>query len=335
MNRTRRFYQDHMATSVSDMGLQGQGHPVAFVFPDKTEVPLPTRSERRISGGERPTFTSLESPRRMESTDGSQTPRRYGSFRVSPNCAESSSTSYSRSTGRTSGGYGGGHHRRTPSNSSTSGYYRTTPSEVATSEDYSSWGPPASSDYTSPSSATITPVRRISRQNSYNAPTSTTTDLERPQTLELPLTPRTPLRSSLRKNSSYTATNRYPVVGGSSGGTPTNPTPPDSLSEDTFNERSSGTDRILGTSRSDSGFVSTSNRVRFSPSPFEKTGAYVTDWSPTHEQHRTPSSTTSSSAKSPFPVQRHNRNSNSSTSGGHHYITERDLQRDFDLHLQN
>ena len=128
------------------------------------------------------------------------------------------------------------------------------------------------------------------------------------------------------------------------GGTPTNPTPPDSLYDDT----SGGGGVVpppLGTSRSDSGFVSTSNRVRFSPSPFEKTGAYVTDWSPTHEppgsQALRPTTTTTSSApasggtsnpsKSPFPSQRHNR----TPSSAHHFVTESDLQRDFNLYQQN
>lgn len=178
---------------------------------------------------------------------------------------------------------------------------------------------------------TAAPSRRLSRQGSYTSPASL--DLERPQTLELPLTPRTNIRSSLRKNSTYsTGGGRY---GGSSGGTPTNPTPPDSLSEEV---PPGGGVPSMGASRSDSGFVSTSNRVRFSPSPFEK-GAYVTDWSPTHDQpvappppatgsatHRAPNSAT----KSPFPMQRHNRNPSST----HHYITESDLQRDFNLYPQ-
>ena len=124
------------------------------------------------------------------------------------------------------------------------------------------------------------------------------------------------------------------------GGTPTNPTPPDSLYDDT----SGGgvAPPPLGTSRSDSGFVSTSNRVRFSPSPFDKTGAYVTDWSPTHESpaappppHRAPPTggggANNTSTKSPFPMQRHNR----TPSSAHHYITESDLQRDFNLYQQN
>ena len=158
--------------------------------------------------------------------------------------------------------------------------------------------------------------RKFSRQSSYTSPTSL--DLERPQTLELPMTPRTPLRSSLRKNSA----SAYRYVGGSSaGGTPTNPTPPDSLSEEV-----PVASNPIGASRSDSGFVSTSNRVRFSPSPFEKNSSvYVTDWSPTHEATPSSGSGTRTTPKSPFPMQRQNRHSN------HHYITESDLQRDFNL----
>ena len=150
-------------------------------------------------------------------------------------------------------------------------------------------------------------------------------DLERPQTLELPLTPRTPLRSSLRKNSaSY---NRYAMGGGSSGGTPTNPTPPDSLSEEVSASGMTGGMPTMGASRSDSGFVSTSNRVRFSPSPYEKGGGvYVTDWSPTHEPPR-------ATPKSPFPMQRSGGRS-TTPSSTHHYITESDLQRDFNLYPQ-
>ena len=109
--------------------------------------------------------------------------------------------------------------------------------------------------------------------------------------------------------------------GGSSGGTPTNPTPPDSLSEEVSGQTGVPT---MGASRSDSGFVSTSNRVRFSPSPYEKGGGvYVTDWSPTHEPPR-------ATPKSPFPMQRRS----TTPSSTHHYITESDLQRDFNLYPQ-
>ena len=156
-------------------------------------------------------------------------------------------------------------------------------------------------------------VRRISRQSSY---TGMPVEMERPQTLELPLTPRTPMRSSLKNMAAYGSHPGGATTRGSSGGTPTNPTPPDSLSEEVF---------VGGTSssRSDSGFVSTTNRVRFSPSPFEKSGNIVmtTDWSPTHDP--------SLSAPSQGPLQR------SRMSGRgmlhHHYVTESDLQRDFNL----
>ena len=165
--------------------------------------------------------------------------------------------------------------------------------------------------------------RKLSRQNSYTGsagqpqqppPPTSQPEMERPQTLELPLTPRTPARSSLKKTSSYsspyhhqqqqqyqyhhgyhhqppppgtrtsTATN---WSGSSGGGTPTNAptTPPESLSDP------GGGDNVLGPApKTDSGFVS--SRVRFSPSPFDviKSGggeaaatAYVTDWSPTHD----------------------------------------------------
>ena len=252
------------------------------------------------------------------------------------------------------------HHRRTPSNSSTSAFPPGSVHNPGYEEHNLGYVVPGGgvvvphSDY---HHVAATPTRKYSRQNSsYTSPVSLV-DLERPQTLEIPLTPRTPLRSSLRKNSSYS--NRYAMGGGgSSGGTPTNPTPPDSLYDDT----SGGGGVVpppLGTTRSDSGFVSTttSNRVRFSPSPFDKTGAYVTDWSPTHElspghqppqplgstAHRAahgpnpaggpaaPGSTTITSTKSPFPMQRHNR----AQSSNHHYITERDLQRDFNLYQKN
>ena len=134
--------------------------------------------------------------------------------------------------------------------------------------------------------SSVTPSKkRLSRQNSYG---SATVDLlERPQTLELPVTPRTPVRSGLKKHSSGSTSAAYgqhhpshqwsPVGSSSGGGTPTNPknpavTPPDSLSS---------VEEHL-TAKPDSGFVSTS-RVRFSPSPLEKPViAYATDWSPTH-----------------------------------------------------
>ena len=61
-----------------------------------------------------------------------------------------------------------------------------------------------------------TPSRKYSRQGSYTTSPASLADLERPQTLEIPLTPRTPLRSSLRKNSGYS--NRYTMGGGGSSG---------------------------------------------------------------------------------------------------------------------
>lgn len=172
-------------------------------------------------------------------------------------------------------------------------------------------------------------------------PTQPQQEVERPQTLELALTPRTPIRSSLKKNTSYPLYQQqmqsqpqqyhhilsmsvgdnlrwsqggtgcfiennhsrsmekskrcqkrklnevflFLIQGGtSSGGTPTNPTPPDSISDEAL--LGSGGGPI----RSDSGFVSTTNRVRFSPSPFELAPMglgsgqvlMATDWSPTH-----------------------------------------------------
>ena len=189
-------------------------------------------------------------------------------------------------------------------------------------------------------------------------------EVERPQTLEIPLTPRTPMRSSLKKNSSYplyqqqisinssggsagSGSNQPPSRwshqgGTSSGGTPTNPTPPDSISEDVF---VSGVAGGSGNIRSDSGFASSTSggggsRVRFSPSPFESTtstiitssigGGHVlmTDWSPTHVEPlplRTPNKTLASHSQPPISMQRGKGRSN-------HYISESDLQRDFNLY---
>ena len=192
-----------------------------------------------------------------------------------------------------------------------------------------------------------------------------TVEVERPQTLEIPLTPRTPMRSSLKKNSSYpmyqqqlsmnssggsaSSVNNQPTTrwshqgGTSSGGTPTNPTPPDSISEEVFLTSGGGV-------RSDSGFVSSTsggggNRVRFSPSPFESAtstiitsgagGGHVlmTDWSPTHAE---PLPLRSSSATTATPPTSLSQPSLSSHRGGkgrsNHYISESDLQRDFNLY---
>ena len=302
MNRTRMFYQDQL-----DSNVDVSGGASTFIFPDNPnpsgppsnstggQGSNPVRGERRISGGNQSSNPGYTN---------TESPRRLDQ-------------SYGR-------------HRRTSSNSSNSTFTPAPPVEYAVNqEDLIQWGPgsiSAGPEYS----------RKYSRQSSYNSPTSL--DLERPQTLELPMTPRTPLRSSLRKNSNYSNHRYANMGGGSSGGTPTNPTPPDSLSEEVG---PGGPGNPIGASRSDSGFVSTSNRVRFSPSPFEKgggnsSGVYVTDWSPTHEPpppvppapHRTP--------KSPFPMQRHKRTSDSSMQpSSHHYITESDLQRDFNLYPQS
>jgi hypothetical protein len=62
MNRTRLFYQDHMVSEAPEVTVGA-----SFTFPDATN---PSRGERRISGGERPSF---DSQRRLEN-EGS---RRY------------------------------------------------------------------------------------------------------------------------------------------------------------------------------------------------------------------------------------------------------------------
>ena len=121
--------------------------------------------------------------------------------------------------------------------------------------------------------------RRLSRQGSYGS------EMERPQTLELgggggQLTPRTPLRSSLKKYnySSYQQPKaaHWTPGWGSGGGTPTNET----------NSSSDEVGTIPGLcyppSKSDSGFVSSgrlaSVAARFSP---VRGADKVTDWSPT------------------------------------------------------
>merc|ERR1740128_1487073 len=165
------------------------------------------------------------------------------------------------------GGRGAPHgHRRTPSGSS-GVYYEHS---GGSSGEYSDHRPPPPAP------------RRMSRQT-YGA------EVERPQTLELPLTARHPLRSSLKK-SNY---NFVPAAstnlgrsspwrsgsagggGGSGGGTPTHDRPtPDSSSEEGVG---------FPLSKADSGFVNTGSRlVRFSPSPYSqgKDNKY-TDWSPT------------------------------------------------------
>ena len=102
---------------------------------------------------------------------------------------------------------GRNHHRRTPSTSSASGFPTGGSQVGGRGVEEETWG----LEY----HHVATPSRKYSRQSSYTSPASIV-DLERPQTLEIPLTPRTPLRSSLRKNSSYT--NRYAMGGGGSSG---------------------------------------------------------------------------------------------------------------------
>jgi len=144
-------------------------------------------------------------------------------------------------------------HRRTPSGSSqTFPSYDLTDRSGPSSSEYSERPPPLA-------------PRRLSRQGSYN------NEVERPQTLEIPLTPRTPLRSSLKKsNYNYQPAQSMgrtsPWAGwGSGGGTPTN-------------ENSSSEEVCYPLSKTDSGFVSSSRLVRFSPR-----GDKYTDWSPTGE----------------------------------------------------
>ena len=188
---------------------------------------------------------------------------------------------------RYSSGRSSGRHKRTPSGSAFV-------FNQESNEDFWQSSPPSYS----------MPVTGRSTRRQPQPPSMSSNEIERPNTLELPLTPRTPLRSSLKKNSSYPVyqnvnpSNRWSGAGGggtSSGGTPTNPTPPDSISEE---------------GRNDS--TTPANRVRFSPSPFEPAshgGGQVvmqTDWSPTHVQP--------------------------SRNRPHHFITESDLQRDFNIY---
>jgi len=164
--------------------------------------------------------------------------------------------------------------------------------------------------------------RKLSQHNTYakTAAANSAAEVERPQTLELPMTPRTPARSSLRKTSSYGQHHH----GSSTGGTPTRPsaTPPDPLPPP-----GGGLD---------SGFASaTTNRVRFSPSPFDlssgnKSVAYVTDWSPVHEQQQHKQQQQQQSSRW-TPLHR----TSSGGSGQYqqpHHITESDLKRDFDFY---
>lgn len=202
-------------------------------------------------------------------------------------------------------------HRRTPSGSSQTFPYDMERSGPSSSE-YSERPPPLA-------------PRRLSRQGSYN------NEVERPQTLEIPLTPRTPLRSSLKKsNYNYQGPNQgrtSPWAGwGSGGGTPENP------------ENSSSEEVCYPLSKTDSGFISSSRLVRFSPH-----GDKYTDWSPTGEiggsnreigrdnrdyvvtGERRPNRHGSYSADSP----------NRRTHVGHPYkdfITENDLKTNFDFY---
>jgi len=174
---------------------------------------------------------------------------------------------------------------------------------------------PSSADFIDTRPPPLAP-RRLSRQGSF------CNEVERPQTLELPLTPRTPLRSSLRKDR-YTGPapthgRASPWASGwsSGGGTPTN-------------ENSSSEEVYHPLSKTDSGFVS-SSRVRFSP----RGGDKYTDWSPTGEvggggvsreagERRTSNRHGSYSAESP------------SRSRSHPYadfITENDLKNNFDFY---
>ena len=311
--------------------------------------------------------TSLDSPNRTDTSLDGRSFVRYSSYDK-----ERSQGPSNRSSGRSFG------HRRTPSGSSSATYRLasgniTSISQEGTDGDmdfYSNLG--GSPSDISLGQAPLTPSsRRAQRLHSqqYQAqqPVSMNigVEVERPQTLELPLTPRTPMRSSLKKNSSYplyqqqnalnnstgttgSANNqshtRWSHQGGtSSGGTPTNPTPPDSISEDVF---ISGVGGSSGALRSDSGFVSSAsggdrgNRVRFSPSPFESStsaiitstsGGHIlmTDWSPTHVEplplRKSNAAPETSKSQPSISTQRGKGRSN-------HYISESDLQRDFNIY---
>ena len=277
-----------------------------------------------------------------------------------------------RSSGRSFG------HRRTPSGSSSTNYRLGPGNITGSSQDgsavdidyYSNIG--GSPSDSSINLAPLTPSSRRARGpvgQHYHSQQPVIlgigAEVERPQTLELPLTPRTPMRSSLKKNSSYPlyqqqmsvpnsggpASNgnnqhhtRWSHQGGtSSGGTPTNPTPPDSISEDVFLSGVSGGGGV----RSDSGFVSSAsgggggNRVRFSPSPFESATSTVitsttggghllmTDWSPTHVEPLPlrGSNTTMDTTQSQPSI-----SSQRGKGRSNHYISESDLQREFNIY---
>ena len=311
--------------------------------------------------------TSLDSPHHTDANIENRSFARYSSYDKDRSQGPSN-----RSSGRSYG------HRRTPSGSSAAAYRLVGGNTTNNSQD----GNEGDVDYYSglggsPSDCSInqtplTPSSRRSRghhSQHYQSQQPVTMgigpEVERPQTLEIPLTPRTPMRSSLKKNSSYPlyqqqmslnnsggtsgaganqAQTRWSHQGGtSSGGTPTNPTPPDSISEDVF---LTGPGGGSGGLRSDSGFVSSAsggergNRVRFSPSPFETgssaiitstSGGHIlmTDWSPTHVEPlplRNSSTAPDTSTKSQphIATQR-------GKSRANHYISESDLQRDFNI----
>ena len=311
--------------------------------------------------------TSLDSPHHTDSNIDGRSFVRYSSYDKDRSQGPSN-----RSSGRSFG------HRRTPSGSSSAtfrlvGGNPTSNSQEAIDGDidyYSALG--GSSGECSIGQAPLTPSSRRSRshhnqhyQSQQPVSMGIGPEVERPQTLELPLTPRTPMRSSLKKNSSYPlyqqqmslnnsggtsvagntqGQSRWSHQGGtSSGGTPTNPTPPDSISEDVF---LSGTGGGSGGLRSDSGFVSSAsggergNRVRFSPSPFETgssaiitstSGGHIlmTDWSPTHVDPLPLRNSTV--APDPTTKSQPHISSQRGKSRSNHYISESDLQRDFNI----
>ena len=312
--------------------------------------------------------TSLDSPHHNDQNIESRSFVRYSSYDK-----ERSQGPSNRSSGRSFG------HRRTPSGSSAAyrlvGGNPTSNSQEGNDGDmdyYSGLG--GSPSDCSIGQAPLTPSSRRSRSHHsqhYQSQQPITMgigpEVERPQTLEIPLTPRTPMRSSLKKNSSYPlyqqqismnsssggttvagnpqAQTRWSHQGGtSSGGTPTNPTPPDSISEDVF---LSGPGGGSGGLRSDSGFVSSAsggergNRVRFSPSPFETgtsaiitstSGGHIlmTDWSPTHVEPLPLRNSTAVPDPSTKPQPHISTQRGKSRSNN--YISESDLQRDFNIY---
>ncbi|CAG9788253.1 unnamed protein product [Diatraea saccharalis] len=145
-------------------------------------------------------------------------------------------------------------HRRTPSNSSASNSH---PEEFSPSRQYRTEKYPkekrddfraAKAEYPRKTSDYSLP-RDFYRQESQDR-----ADVERPANLSLELAP-TKLRSSLKKYNK-----KCSASGGSSGGgTPTNPTPPDSLTSETDSSYVSARDASSGSQ----------SRVRFSPETME------------------------------------------------------------------